>query len=57
MAQFGECPNCGRMTLIKTTRRLGSMVEFIVRCVNCDFEKVIKTRYEDEDGGFFELDE
>lgn len=45
MAEFGECPKCGKMTLIKAKRRLhhilswpGDLV-YYVKCVNCGFEE------------------
>lgn len=59
MAGFGQCPNCGEWTLIKTKKRLhyiltgepGDLV-YLVKCVNCDFEKEIHRIPNEEEEDF-----
>lgn len=65
MAGFGECPDCGKWTLIKAKRRLhyilsgepGDLV-FYVKCVNCGFqeeyERIPREELDEED---LELDD
>lgn len=54
---FGECPKCGKMTLVKRKRRLhylfgGAPGDLVleVKCVNpeCDFEEEIGVVEEEE---------
>jgi ssDNA-binding Zn-finger/Zn-ribbon topoisomerase 1 len=64
MADFGECPECGKMTLIRTKRRLhyifsgepGDLVIY-VKCINCDFEKEIRRIPKDELEEDLDIDE
>ena len=42
MAGFGECPKCGKMSILVTEERRddrGSLIEVTVKCVNCGFSK------------------
>jgi Zn ribbon nucleic-acid-binding protein len=64
MSGFGECPKCGKMTLIKTKRRLhyiltgepGDLV-YYVKCVNCGFEEEYQRISPEEEEEDFDIDD
>jgi len=45
---FGECPECGKRTLIITSKRMMDL-HYYVECVNCGFRKEIGYRSIDEE--------
>ena len=45
MSQFGDCPECGKRSLIilGTVRNIvGVEIGIKVKCINCGYEKVVE---------------
>ena len=45
MSQFGDCPNCGKRSLIilcKVYNIAGIEIGIEVKCVNCGYEKIVE---------------
>ena len=45
MSQFGECPECGKKSLVilgTVYSRTGVETGIEVLCINCGYEKIIK---------------
>jgi len=45
MSQFGDCPKCGKRSLIilcKVYSLMGFDVGIKVKCINCEYEKIVE---------------
>ena len=51
MPEFGECPDCGKMTLILVKRRMSFEKYLYAKCVNpdCGFEEEVEKIEEEEE--------